>query len=210
MYIPEIQPMRRVDYWRMAWKKKPPSRFFTPYRAIPSLLAAAGAFLVKYLKNRSASPMDTWIAIGTIFGVYLVLYAIESLWIFAVVSPVNLHNEQTKTISDLTQQNSKLYEAAYPKISPEEESRRELVSKILKACGFSEETKSALRSALNFEGEIRPSTTGMSPLGSRALAEIMGKGVGSGLITREGRDAVFKIRPNLQAALRFVLKNEEK
>jgi hypothetical protein len=119
-----------------------------------------------------------------------------------------LDSQQTKTIDDLIEQNCKLHELAYPKVSREEQERRQQVSEILKACNFSKDTKAALRSALNFEGEIRPTTTGLLPLGSRAFAEIMNRGVGSGLITREGKDAVFKIRPYFQAALRFLLDNE--
>lgn len=139
-------------------------------------------------------------AIFVVFG--FIMTWMGTFFINLIRTPPILHNE-------LTQDNAALRAIAYPQVSKEEQEKRQLVTEILQACSFSKDTKMALRRALKFDGEIRPSTTGMSPLGSRALAEIMGKGVGSGLITREGRDAVFKIRPHLQAALRFVLENEE-
>lgn len=47
--------------------------------------------------------MDTWIACGTILGVYLIVSAIVSLWSTAVVAPVNIHNQQGKTIHELSE-----------------------------------------------------------------------------------------------------------
>lgn len=99
-----------------------------------------------------------WIAIGIIVGVYLVLYAFESLWSFAVISPANLHAKQAETISDLTEQNSKLHEAAYPKISLEEERRRNIVAGRMK--GLTEQSKKVLRYIMD-HGSVQYMTLAM-------------------------------------------------
>ncbi len=79
---------------------------------------------------------------------------------------------------------------------------------MLKVCNFSKGAKAVLRTALDLGGEIRPGTAGLSPLGSKVYVEIAQQGVRSGLIVKEN-DVVFRIRPYLQAALRFLLDNEE-
>lgn len=109
--------------------------------------------------------------------------------------------------SEVTQENTKLRVLAYPPVSARELEIRARVTEILKACNFSRETKIALRRALDFEGEIRPSTLGTSPMGSRVIAEIFERGVGSGLISKDV-DGVRRIRANLQSALRLILDEE--
>jgi len=124
----------------------------------------------------------------------------------------HLESGLNQSVLDLKHENSALKkeisDLRNPKVSLEEQGRRQQVAEILKACNFSKEAKTALRRALNFEGEIRAVTIGSSPLGSRVFAEIKQRGVGSGLIIKEN-DVVFRIRPHLQAALRFLLDNEE-
>ncbi len=119
-----------------------------------------------------------------------------------------LDSQKNKTISDLTEQNSRLDELAHPKVPPEEKERRQQVRGMLKVCNFSKGAKAVLRTALDLGGEIRPGTAGLSPLGSKVYVEIAQQGVRSGLIVKEN-DVVFRIRPYLQAALRFLLDNEE-
>lgn len=203
----QTQPQRRADYWRMAWEKRPPSQFFTPYRAIPSVVAAACAFLVKYHKDRCAFPLDMWIAIGIIVGVYLVLYAIESLWSFAVISPVNLHTEQTKTISDLTEQNSKLRELACPKVTPDEERRRQIVLEKINRLNRTE--KQMLRYIMDCQ-PINPIALAVEkrfnpPDVQKALAS--GSLFLTHLIARIGDD--WSIKSEFRSALDFVLRSED-
>jgi hypothetical protein len=178
-------------------------------------VAAAVVFLVMLFNRRLGERLlMSWHAISPWWSlVPIAMIVIYGLMRSNYEHYCHLESGLNQSVLDLKQENSALKaeisDLRNPKVSPEEQERRQQVREILKACNFSKETKAALRSALNFEGEIRPATTRSSPFGSRASAEIMHQGVGSGLITGEGKDATLKIRPCFQAALRFLLENEE-
>jgi hypothetical protein len=74
-------------YWRRAWKAKPPARYFSLVRAIPSILIAAIQFYI-FKAQRPFTQM--WIIILTILAVYFILYASETVWNFAALAPVIL------------------------------------------------------------------------------------------------------------------------
>jgi hypothetical protein len=156
----------------------------------------------------------------------LSLRAYESiLWPYAIVlvvlsmlcairAPVGLDREREmvdgrlqEKITELEVEQSRLRAVAYPEVPAEELDRRRTVREILSTFNFSKEVKAALRRTLNFGGAIQPSTTGLGMMGSRVVSDLLSRGISSGLIVNDG--GVFRIRPELQATLRFVLDNEE-
>ena len=92
-------PRLWTDYWRAAWRDKPPAKLYSPVRAIPSILISGAQLFLRVRGRPSAN--DMWIAIGIIIVVYLVLYALESVWNLAVVYPVNLDSQHKTSIADL-------------------------------------------------------------------------------------------------------------
>jgi hypothetical protein len=100
----EPPPLRPINYWKIAWKNKPSSSLFSPKRAIPSVLVAAAIFIARFIRGQHPSFVDMWIAIGLTLGVYLLLYAIDSLWGFGVISPVTIYNDQQKQMNLLQSQ----------------------------------------------------------------------------------------------------------
>jgi len=138
------------------------------------------------------------IALFAVFG-FIVTW-VGTYCINLIRVPPILHRE-------LGEENQRLRHVAFPAVPPEELQKREMVKGLVGACDFAKETKIALRRALEFDGEIKPMTLGVSAFGSRVAVEILEKGVGSGLISK-GADGVFKIRANFQSALRFILDNE--
>lgn len=83
-------------YWRYAWRNRVKAKFFSPYRAIPPVLASVAQFV---WKHKAHDPyMEMWIAIGIIVAVYLMLFALESLWKFLASTPPKIYGEQIEVI----------------------------------------------------------------------------------------------------------------
>ncbi|MGC2327066.1 MAG: hypothetical protein WA604_10165, partial [Candidatus Sulfotelmatobacter sp.] len=128
------QKSQWASYWRMAWRERPRAKIFSPYRAIPGVLASAAQFLWK--RKAHSSFMEMWITIAIIIAVYMILSTLEAIRNYVVISPVNLHSRQSETIDALTKENELLlHRQAIPQVSPQEERRRHLVSAEIKKLG---------------------------------------------------------------------------
>ena len=96
-------------YWRYAWRNRVKAKFFSPYRAIPTVVASIAQFV---WKHKTQTPFtEMWIAAGIIVIVYLVLFALESFWRFVVSTPPTIYGEQIELIQEYVGQIGALEEA---------------------------------------------------------------------------------------------------
>jgi hypothetical protein len=115
------------SYWRLAWRERPLSRFFSLHRAIPGVFIAIAQFIWKHKTSRPYN--DMWIAIGIVITVYLVLSTREAIRNFVVISPVTIYARQSETIAAFAKENeSRKQKQAAPEVSLRERRRREIVS----------------------------------------------------------------------------------
>jgi hypothetical protein len=73
-------------YWRRAWKAKPPTSKFSLYRAIPSVLIV----IIQIVFRAQRSIKEMFATTLIIVAVYIVLYALETVWNFVSLAPVRL------------------------------------------------------------------------------------------------------------------------
>lgn len=104
-------------YWQAVWKQRSATRFFSGIRAIPSI----GIAVIQFFVLQRTSLIQMWITITIIIGVYLILYAGETLWNFAALSPPLLDQTRTDRIALLDR------EIASLKLNPVEQQRYDLV-----------------------------------------------------------------------------------
>jgi hypothetical protein len=177
-------------------------------QVIGVLLAIAILALQLYFRLIPASQTrQTWVSILLPYFVLVVVLCLLSLLRAPVAVDRERYSEvkgQAEQIEKLKREKLEFEELLHPKVPREEKERRQQVGEILKACNFSRETKAALRKALDFEGEVRL----LAPPNQRTTVEILNKAVDSGLIIRDQSHGL-RIRPIFQAALRFLLDNEE-
>lgn len=83
-------------YWRYALRNRVKARFFSPYRAIPTVAVSIVQFVWKHKAHDPFAEM--WIALGIIVAVYFVLFALESLWKFVASTPPKIYGEQIEVI----------------------------------------------------------------------------------------------------------------
>jgi hypothetical protein len=145
-----------------------------------------------------------WIAIAIIVGVYLILYAAESLWSCVVVSPTNLHAEQLAVITELTEENAQLRNVAYPEVSPEEQRKRKLVAEKIKRLNLN--AKRVLRYIMD-HGIIRGTTLDLeSGFEERDINSAVVEGTATGLLVSIGDS--FTVKSQFNSALDFLLTSE--
>jgi hypothetical protein len=77
-----------ASYWRLAWKFRPPSKLFTPYRVIPTVVSAALLFMLKRSRGGQTPITEIWVGASVTVGVYIALYVLEVLFRFLSISPV--------------------------------------------------------------------------------------------------------------------------
>jgi hypothetical protein len=113
-----------------------------------------------------------------------------------------LDSQQSKMISDLAEQNSKLHDVAHPKVSPEEERKRKLVADKLKH--FNQKSKRVMRYILDC-GTVHEMGV-YSECGAPEANDALGEGKLSSLLIFNHK--MIEINPALKSALDFVLKSE--
>ena len=200
-------------YWREVWQKRSPTKLFSLYRAIPSVVISSFQFL-RQPKLPPRPLHELGVIVGTILGVYLALYVLETAWHF-IATPSRLHAEQGSVIADLQEQ------LAQPRVSAQEERQRKRVSEILK--DFSTDEKFVLRYVLD-HGETGYGNLEGSGMEKTAFAEATRKGVICQLlVSREvephGKLAQMAgglmwerrctVNPLLESALKFALEQQE-
>ncbi|SRR5258708_2065068 len=190
-------------YWRYAWRNRVKAKFFSPYRAIPTVIASIAQFVWKHKAHDPFTEM--WIAIGIIVTVYLVLFALESLWKLIASTPPKIYGEQIEVIQEYTKQIGALEEAQRaPQISPQEQRRRQLVSARIRELG--EVGRHILRCIAD-HGEIKVlALSAEYDFGEAALNGFFQRAIpGSLVIHANGR---VSLNPELKAAIEFVLASE--
>lgn len=101
-------------YWREVWRSRVKAKFYSLYRAIPPVAASITQFV---WKHKTQTPFtEMWIAAGIIVVVYLVLFALESFWRFAVSTPPKIYGEQIAVIQEYIGQIGALEEAERLKV----------------------------------------------------------------------------------------------
>jgi hypothetical protein len=189
-------------YWRYARRNRTKAKFFSLYRAIPSLFIAVFQFI--WLRKGHATK-ELLIAIATICGVYLGLFILESLWNLVVLTPPRIYAEQIDVIGDLTAKNSFLEEELRsPQISPEEQRRRELVSGKIKELG--EIGRKILR-CIEDHGEIRSMALSAEyNFDDAALNSFFQRAIPASLILYDNHKV--SLNPEFKSAIQFVLTSE--
>lgn len=114
-------------YWRYARRNRVKAKFFSPFRAIPTVVVFIAQFVWKHKAHTPFTEM--WIAMGIIATVYLAFFALESLWKLVASTPPIIYGEQIEVIQEYVGRISALEEAQRePQVSPQEERRRQVVS----------------------------------------------------------------------------------
>jgi hypothetical protein len=187
-------------YWRYLWRNRPKAKVFSFYRAVPSLLIAS----IQFLWFHGKRPMkELWIIGGTICGVYLVLLTLENLWNFIVLAPVRIYAEQIALIGDLTAKNSFLEsQLRVPKLSPQEQRRRDLVSHQVK--NLTEVERKLLRHLCD-DGRTH-SFTLFQNHNELVVNNFIAKTVPTGLVLYDAH--FLSVKPELASAIEFVLSQE--
>jgi uncharacterized membrane protein len=205
-------------YWREAWQKRPPTKLFSLYRAVPSVIVSLVQFLRQAKPQRSFH--ELWLVTGIILGVYLALFVVETIWNFVIVSPARLHTERCSVIANQAVVNNRLQkELTTPAVSAQEQRQRKRASDLLK--DFSKEERLVFQYLLD-HGETGCRNLESSGLDRIAFAEATRKGFNCSLLDRREIEPHgelarwmsrlrweqrFSINPQLESALKFVLEN---
>ena len=179
------------------------AKFFSPYRAIPTLAASIIQFVWKHKANTPFKEM--WIAVAIIVGVYLALFVLESAWKFIVLTPPKIYAQQIEVIQEHIGKLGALEEAQRePQISPQEQRRRELVSPRIRELG--EVGRHILRCVTD-HGEIRLlALSAEYNFGQAALNGFLQRAIPSGLVMHG--NGQLRLNPELKPAIEFVLASE--
>lgn len=190
-------------YWRYAWRNRIKARFFSPYRAIPTVAASVLQFLWRHKAHTPFTEM--WITVAIVVAVYLALFILESLWKFAVLTPPKIYDEQIEVIQNCMGQIGALEEAQRePQISPQEQRRRELVSPRIRELG--EVGRHILRCIAD-HGEIRLLALHAEyNFGEATLNGFLQRAIPSSLVMHGNGN--IRLNPELKPAIEFVLASE--
>lgn len=190
-------------YWREVWRNRVKAKFFSPYRAVPTVIASAAQFVWKHKAHTPFTEM--WIAIGIIVAAYLVLFVLESLWKFVASTPPKIYGEQIEVIQEYIGQVGALEEAhREPEVSPQEQRRRQLVSARIRELG--EVGRHILRCIAD-HGEIKVlALSAEYDFGDAALNGFFQRAIPSALIRHENKQV--SLNPELKPAIEFVLASE--
>lgn len=191
-------------YWRYAWRNRIKARFFSPYRAIPTVAASVVQFVWKHKANTPFKEM--WMTVAIIISVYVTLFILESLWKFAVLTPPKIYDEQIGVIQDYIGRIGALEEAQRePQISPQEQRRRELVSPRIRELG--EVGRHILRCIAD-HGEIRLLALHAEyNFGEATLNGFLQRAILSSLVMHGNGN--IRLNPELKPAIEFVLASED-
>ncbi len=187
-------------YWREAWQNRIKAKFFSPYRAIPTVAASIIQFVWKHKANTPFKEM--WIAAAIIVGVYLALFVLESAWKFIVLTPPKIYAEQLEVIQEYTEKLGALEEAQRePQISPQEQRRRQLVSARIRELG--EVGRHILRCVAD-HGEIKVLALNAEyDFGEAALNGFLQRAIPGALVMHD--NGQLRLNPELKSAIEFVL-----
>lgn len=192
-------------YWHYAWRNRVKAQFFSPYRAIPTVAAFIAQFVWKHKAHTSFTEM--WIALGIIVAVYLMLFALESLWKFVASTPPKIYGEQIEVIQEYIGKLGALEEARRePEISPQEQRRRQLVSARIRELG---EVGRHILHCIADHGEIKVlALSAEYDFGDAALNGFFQRAIPDALVM-QGNGSV-SLNPTLKPAIEFVLASEYK
>lgn len=132
--------------------------------------------------------------------VYMVLYVLESLWNFVVMTPPRVHAEQEALISQLRHEN----ETLNPQISVVEQRKRQMVREMLADLGTA--SVPVLQTILD-HGEITYISLARMRL-QEHVYQIVLKAEQLNLVHKrafDDKNAILTINPDLKSALAFVL-----
>jgi hypothetical protein len=192
-------------YWNYVWRQRSKAKLYSLNRAVPSIVIAIVQSLLR--KNRSFAELV--LIVATIFGVYLGLFVLESLWKFVVDTPVKIYAEQIDLIAESGSKFSFLErrcaeleaQRSNQNVSPQEQRRRELVSSSVTK--LNEEEKKILRYVFD-QGRIDANALKMShQFDEASVQSFVAKALPGGLILYQNH--VISIKPELAAAVEFVL-----
>src|SRR5260370_29886020 len=187
-------------HWREAWQNRVKAKFFSPYRAIPTVAASIIQFVWKHQANTPFKEM--WIAAAIIVGVYLALFVLESAWKFIVLTPPEIYAEQLEVIQEYIGKLGALEEAQRePQISPQEQRRRQLVSARIRELG--EIGRHILRCVAD-HGEIKVLALNAEyDFGEAALKGFLQRAIHAALVMHD--NGQLRLNPELKSAIEFVL-----
>ena len=186
----------------MAWRKRPPSRFFSIYRAIPAVLASTAQFIWKHKDHDPFT--DMWIAIAIIIAVYLVLSTLEAIRNYVVISPVNIYSRQSETIATLCNENELLKQKqTVPEVSPQERRRRDIVSAEAQKLG---KVGCEILRYIHDHGQIHAMAVD-EQFGDIEAKAFVAKALPGGLISYANH--LINIKSELNSAIEFVLHSEQ-
>ena len=197
---------------RYAWRERVKTKFFNPYRAVPSLLISAAQFVWK--RQPKTSFTELWIVLSITVAAYLILFVLESLWRFVVLTPPKIYREQTEVIGDLHGQVSAFQE---PEISPTEQRRRDQVQAWWQSLTRDEK---AVVQFIYDRGDTDAMTFNESGLNGDALRSAVQKTLKWGLILYRREkipvaspylpnvNETYWVNPQLRDALEFVLSQQ--
>ena len=190
-------------HWREAWQNRVKAKFFSPYRAIPTVAASIIQFVWKHQANTPFKEM--WIAAAIIVGVYLALFVLESAWKFIVLTPPEIYAEQLEVIQEYIGKLGALEEAQRePQSSPQEQRRRQLVSARIRELG--EIGRHILRCVAD-HGEIKVLALNAEyDFGEAALNGFLQRAIPGALVMHD--NGQLRLNPELQSAIEFVLASE--
>ena len=116
--------------------------------------------------------------------------------------------QQAKTISDLAEQNSKLHEAAYPEVSPEEERKRDMARKILSTSRLSKDAKKLMLCWVTVGGRLGPSLESLAGVGPEVSLGITNCYELRGSFFEIGQGE-YELKESMRSAFMYVLENEQ-
>jgi len=170
---------------------------------VPSILIATIQYCLRDHSKRS--PADVWTAIIIVFVVYLVLSMLEGIRNFVLISPMNLHSHQSEIIATLTTENENLIkQQAVPEVPPQEQRRRELVSKEVKKL---EPIGRTIIRYIHDQGQVNALALKMDcQFTETDVGKFISKAIPAGLILYQNH--IISIKPDLRFALEYVLASE--
>jgi len=96
------------SYWRLAWRQRPPTKFFSLYRAIPPLITGA----IQFRLLRDHRPLnDMWKTALIVLVVYMSLYVLETAWNLVSLSPPILYEKLKEHAEEMSRDLAALQEA---------------------------------------------------------------------------------------------------
>jgi hypothetical protein len=189
-------------YWHYVRRHRVKAKLFALYRAIPSLVIATVQFI---WSRRGHSIRELSVSVGIICGVYLGIFIVETVWNLIVLTPPIIYAEQIEVISELLAKNSFLErERKTPAISPQEQRRRELVSKEVKKL---DPIGRAILRYIHDQGQVSAMALKVDcQFTETDVSKFIAKAIPGGLIVYQNH--IISIKPDLKAAVEFVLSTE--